>query len=582
MSRLVVLETPIPRGTFRGFTVFEFQGHFYGLPADLVTIPPSEVERALSHPAAVSARSRGGLEELIDNYDPTPYLRESLGAFEDYDIIRHGGTFYGIPHQLGPIDPNLEDERTRDGIVRGDSPDEVIARIRANRGAFPIEFAGWLPVFARFGNCGSHPQFAHTQEPPRGYRFTHSRPRGVRSRRPRGPGVWTRLGRKLLAPFITVAMFLDTCRKCGIGRTLTVLIACFRLWLSLARTTGQLLPSLKFVHSRNFQSQVMVPRETKLIFITSVPYTFGQKPWVIEVEDSTSLFFPFVENGETYTGDATRWPCYPHVKAMLESPACRGIITHMRSTAESLPRLFRSEEIARKISYAPLGVRLPKRFQTHNDDTVNLLFTNSWHQHPHSFFLRGGLDVLEAFRILHARYPQVRLTLRSTIPRLEERYMRIIQDGWVRIIDTFLPAKRMDELQRDSHIFLLPAARIHIVSVLQAMSYGQAVVVSDGWGMDEYVTNGETGLVVKGRAGHVSWMDRDAGILREDYRPMYVPDRTVIDGLVESVSLLIEDRSLRKRLGRAARREVETTFNLATWNAALTTAFDRARHDLHR
>jgi glycosyltransferase involved in cell wall biosynthesis len=185
--------------------------------------------------------------------------------------------------------------------------------------------------------------------------------------------------------------------------------------------------------------------------------------------------------------------------------------------------------------------------------------------------------VLEAFWILHARYPQVRLTLRSAIPQLDQRYMRIIQDSWVRVIDKFTPAKRMEVLQRESHIYLLPAARIHIVSVLQAMSYGQAVVVSDGWGMDEYVTDGVTGLMVKGRAGKVSWMDREAGLLREDYRPMYSPDPVVVEGLVEAVSRLIEERSLRKRLGRAARKDVETKYTVAQWNAALAAAFDKAR-----
>ena len=147
----------------------------------------------------------------------------------------------------------------------------------------------------------------------------------------------------------------------------------------------------------------------------------------------------------------------------------------------------------------------------------------------------------------------------------------------MRVIDRFTPARRMDELQRESHVYLLPAARIHIVSVLQAMSYGQAVVVSDGWGMDEYVTDGATGLVVRGRAGKVSWVDRPAGLLREDYRPMYESDPEVVAGLVEAVSRLVEERALRRRLGQAARKEVETKYTLERWNAALKAAFDKAR-----
>ena len=52
------------------------------------------------------------------------------------------------------------------------------------------------------------------------------------------------------------------------------------------------------------------------------------------------------------------------------------------------------------------------------------------------------------------------------------------------------------------------------------MSYGMAVVGSDGWGMEEYLHHERNGLVVKGRYGKVSWADETAGLLREDYEPM--------------------------------------------------------------
>ncbi|GIW79771.1 MAG: hypothetical protein KatS3mg105_1578 [Gemmatales bacterium] len=117
--------------------------------------------------------------------------------------------------------------------------------------------------------------------------------------------------------------------------------------------------------------------------------------------------------------------------------------------------------------------------------------------------------------------------------------------NWVRVIDRFLPTEDMEDLLASSHIFLLPAARVHIVSLLQAMSYGLALVTSDGWGIEEYVTHEHNGLVVPGRYGKVSWADEEAGMLREDYQPMCTPNRQVIDGLVEAISRLVEDVALR-------------------------------------
>jgi glycosyltransferase involved in cell wall biosynthesis len=200
---------------------------------------------------------------------------------------------------------------------------------------------------------------------------------------------------------------------------------------------------------------------------------------------------------------------------------------------------------------------------------------------PENFYLRGGLDVLEAFATLRERYPQLRLTLRTTLPPLDPHYHRILESGWVRVIDRFLPAAEMEALLANSHIFLLPAARIHVVSLLQAMAHGLAVVASDGWAIEEYLTHERNGLVVKGRYGKVSWVDERAGMLREDYGPMLTADADVVQGLVEAVSRLVEDRALRQRLGRTARRDVETTYNRERWNRGLRDVFDRALAPAH-
>ena len=108
------------------------------------------------------------------------------------------------------------------------------------------------------------------------------------------------------------------------------------------------------------------------------------------------------------------------------------------------------------------------------------------------------------------------------------------------------------------------------------MAHGLAVVTSDGWGFEEYVTHERNGLVVKGRYGKVSWVDDRAGILREDYDFMHAPDPKVVRGLVKAVSRLVENRSLRQRLGQTARLDVQTTYSLERWNAGLKEVFDKA------
>jgi glycosyltransferase involved in cell wall biosynthesis len=194
---------------------------------------------------------------------------------------------------------------------------------------------------------------------------------------------------------------------------------------------------------------------------------------------------------------------------------------------------------------------------------------------PANFYLRGGLDVLEAFATLRVRYPHLRLTLRTSLPPLDDHYHRILESGWVRVIDRFMTGEEMDQLMAGSHVFLLPAARVHILSLLQAMSFGLTVVASDGWGIEEYVHHEHNGLIVKGRYGKTSWADYEAGMLREDYDFMDTSDATVVEGLVEAVSRLVEDADLRRRLGRTARQDVQTTYTLEGWNRGLQEVFDQ-------
>jgi glycosyltransferase involved in cell wall biosynthesis len=458
--------------------------------------------------------------------------------------------------------------------VPGASPPEQAE----GRKVVPIEFAGWLPCFEFFGDCGHHPQFSHTDAPPAGYRFVRSEPRASPARP--GWGVRTAVCKAAWAAWMLIRPLLSIfhqARNVGPVRSLRTLADVVRLFVQLRRAGCEVMPIIQFLRTRHFASQVMLPARPDLLFLTSIPYTFGQRPWIIEIEDATTLLLPFHMNGCTSRTPIRRSPYLNIVKAMLESDSCRGVVTHMRSTAQALPKLFRSDAIAAKTSYVPCGVSLPPVAQDHAaTDRLDLLFTCSWHQNPESFFLRGGLDVVRAFETIHERYPHARLTLRTGLPKLKPRFRRVLEKCWVRVIDRYLPDDEMDELMRSTHIFVLPAARIHVVSVLRAMANGQVVVASDGWGFREYVEHGRNGMIVPGRYGKSSWMDDETGLMREDYNLMLTSDSTVTRGLVETISTLIEDQELRRRLGRQARHDVATRYNLENWNRGLKESLDRA------
>jgi glycosyltransferase involved in cell wall biosynthesis len=573
--------------SYKGFSLVRLHGCLWAVPPFLDPEGLRRPGRLRSHPAILKASTRRRLEALIDGLEggwrrPGPEFTES---YEGLDVVRWGNALYAGRQDWESLNLDLDEELVRAGVIKGKTVEEVRQRIRTLKDAVPVEFAGWLPIYKYMGNCGKHPQFAHTATPPEGYRFVRSGP-------PEDPDAENRTGGlELLAQTVAAAVLalgllvrplfilLGAGPRVRFTSRWRLLVALTRLFFRLVKGGGKMWYVLRFLRSRHFSSQMLLADYRGLVFLASAPYTYNQNPWVIEIEDPTTLFFPFIQNGRTCDINASESPYFPIVKTLLESDQCKGIITHIRSTARLVPALFGSETIARKVHYIPLGVKTPERWQRHDiaePEHINLLFINSWSQNPGNFQVRGGYDVLEAFSILHERYPQIRLTLRTNLLPVDEHYYRIIESGWVRVISRFLSTQEMEALHSESHIFLLPAARIHIVSVLQAMASGLVVVASDGWGIEEYINHERNGLIVKGRYGQTSWADEKAGMLREDYSPTHTADTEVVNGIVEAVSRLVEDHELRRRLGRAARKDVETLYSLRQWNEGLKKIFDQA------
>ena len=138
----------------------------------------------------------------------------------------------------------------------------------------PIEvlYAGYLP---RFNLVGSHPQFHHITNPPYGYEFVQSDSMTSDST-PRLVGGTVKLARlfRLVGPMVKLA-------------------------LSASRNGAKLVDVIKLIGTRGLRSQLLIPQTAKLVFLPTWPYILDQVPWVVEIEDTTTLFAPFVFNGQT-------------------------------------------------------------------------------------------------------------------------------------------------------------------------------------------------------------------------------------------------------------------------------------------
>src|SRR5262249_20461592 len=153
-------------------------------------------------------------------------------------------------------------------------------------------------IFQIFGHCGTHPQFGHVDEPPRGYRFVQARrPENPFTDAPkaevswllrqlawmRDPHAWLHLLLRFLRgllwylwwPLRPLWAVVRHSVRYGPRRCLATLWAGLRLFRALRCGGARMVPALKFLRSRHFTSQVMVPRRPRLLFFTSVPYTYN-------------------------------------------------------------------------------------------------------------------------------------------------------------------------------------------------------------------------------------------------------------------------------------------------------------------
>lgn len=321
--------------------------------------------------------------------------------------------------------------------------------------------------------------------------------------------------------------------------------------------------------------------EDSILFSPSYILTLQQSYYVVEIEDIYTLFFPYILNSNNTHIEILNSKIHVLIQYLLERKECACIITHMQSTAECLRKIF-GGIVAEKVHHIPMGVlpiqddKLCASYQTKLGKDIRIFFSCSWHQG--NFEIRGGLDVLEAFDIVCQKYENLHLVMKCTLPSvMPNKYREIInkyKNKKIHIISEKLSDDDMDNLMRHMDIYLLPAARIHVISILGAMAAGIPVITSDGWGINEYIKADENGIIVEGRYGKTSWVDND-GILREDYSVLYRGDEEFAHKLAERIERLIMDDSFRLKITRNAIKDIRENYSIEKYNENLKNVFDK-------
>ncbi len=340
----------------------------------------------------------------------------------------------------------------------------------------------------------------------------------------------------------------------------------FSLSYRLLNTAGRWLP-VNLARAR-LLSRTPLPQHTSLVYAVSHP-SFRKFPWILDLRAEQ----PYIMAGGERSFDNFR----DIVCRLLKSKYCRSIIYECETGKRALRQSLNTPELATKIKVVPSGVPLRKFHKAFGSGkTVKLLFVNSANINAAwNFNLKGGQILLETFCLLKQEYPKLELFIRSGIPeKLKRSYSGI---PGLSIVDKSLPWEELDREFKTTDIFVMPTYVTPSIVFLDAMSYELPIITTDVWANQEYIRDGNNGLVIHHPlAGSFTEGDIVHFNSPAFRKALYTVDRKMVIDLTAAVRLLIENVELRRKMGTAGRAWVEKEHSLDVWRNGLKKVLDEA------
>jgi glycosyltransferase involved in cell wall biosynthesis len=283
----------------------------------------------------------------------------------------------------------------------------------------------------------------------------------------------------------------------------------------------------------------------------------NRKPWIIDI-DYVGYFF-----GEKIQSSYLK----SVVSKFLLSAHCKKIICWSNAARLSINNVFKSDKINDKTEILYPAIPAIRKIKKQKSDKIKLLYVSS-------SFVKGGKELLSAFKILLEKYDNIELIFKCDVPENIKKEHNFKEIQFFAYRSQLLPR---DELIRKFHmnsdIFVYPTfGDLFGLGLLDAMVAELPIITTRQFAIPEIVKDGKNGFLI---TPWYTW-----------YYKNYLPRKNVkiirskngfIKELVEKLSLLIEDSSLRKRMGKNGRRLVEKgKFSIKERNKKLANIYKMA------
>src|SRR4051794_22569353 len=101
--------------TYKNFELIRIRGRVFAVHQSLDPKGVVYTGRLFDHPAIFSAGTVEDVQRLVDQCDERDIVPDILDRCGDYNLVKLGGKFYGVPRSAGPADLHLPDEQRRVG-----------------------------------------------------------------------------------------------------------------------------------------------------------------------------------------------------------------------------------------------------------------------------------------------------------------------------------------------------------------------------------------------------------------------------------------------------------------------------------
>ncbi|PIO08343.1 hypothetical protein COU59_01820 [Candidatus Pacearchaeota archaeon CG10_big_fil_rev_8_21_14_0_10_34_12] len=293
-----------------------------------------------------------------------------------------------------------------------------------------------------------------------------------------------------------------------------------------------------------------------------------KKPWIVDCETG-GVFTSFNYN-------SLKNPLVKRIiTSSLNSKNCKKILPQSEAAKNDLLKTIDCSNFKDKIEVLYLAMRPCKKKKVNRKDKkIVLSYIGK------EFYGKGGIDLIKAYEILTKKYDNLELKFKGDIP---EKYLPIAEKlkGLKIIKGHFSREELFDKMYLSSDIFVLPTNSDNYgVVFLEAMSAGLPIVGTTSFTVPELIENGKNGFLIKSECSWENYFDKNLRLqIKKINRDWERPHPEVIKQLVEKLSILIENKKLREKMGRESRKMIEDEngkFSITRRNKQLRKIYEEA------